>query len=65
VVTNRFQTAQAIIGKSKAVKKNKQPQSEPPGPEKSQGLMNLLRLIFLVAVLAGAWFLLDWLINGK
>jgi hypothetical protein len=40
-------------------------QKESRDPEKSQGLMNLLKLIILVAVLAGAWFLLDWLINGK
>jgi hypothetical protein len=40
-------------------------QNEPQGPEKSQGLMNILKLIILVAVLAGTWFLLDWLINGK
>jgi hypothetical protein len=40
----------------------------PPGPqrpEEGQGLLNIMKLIFLVAVLAGAWFLLDWLINGK
>ncbi len=34
-------------------------------PEKSGGYLNLLKLIFLAAVLIGAWFLLDWLINGK
>jgi hypothetical protein len=36
-----------------------------PVQEKSSGLVNILKLIFLVAVLIGAWFLLDWLINGK
>ncbi len=39
--------------------------SEPQGSEKSQGLLNILKLIFLAAVLIGAWFVLDWLINGK
>jgi hypothetical protein len=34
-------------------------------PEQSRGLFNVLKLLFLVAVLIGAWFLLDWLINGK
>jgi hypothetical protein len=37
----------------------------PEGAEKSHGLSNILRMIILVAVLAGAWFLLDWLINGR
>ncbi len=40
-------------------------QNEPQGPEESHGLLNILKLIILVAILAGAWFLLDWLINGK
>jgi hypothetical protein len=45
-------------------KDNKSP-SKPQDLEKSHGLSNILRLIILVAGLAGAWFLLDWLINGK
>ena len=32
-------------------------------PEKSHGLLNLLKLLFLVGVLVAAWFVLDWLIN--
>lgn len=36
-----------------------------PAPEKSSGFANVLKLVFLAAVLIGAWFLLDWLINGK
>ncbi|MGE5173508.1 MAG: hypothetical protein ACM3MD_06740 [Betaproteobacteria bacterium] len=45
-------------------KKSKTP-SEPQGSAKSQGLPNILKLIFLAAVLIGAWFVLDWLISGK
>jgi hypothetical protein len=33
--------------------------------EKSHGLSNIVRFIILVAGLVGAWFLLDWIINGK
>ncbi len=40
-------------------------QNTEPGQQKSQGLKNLLKILFLTAVLVGAWFLLDWLINGK
>jgi hypothetical protein len=47
------------------VEKDNQHPSEPQEPEKSHGLSNILRMIILVAGLAGAWFLLDWLINGK
>jgi hypothetical protein len=32
-------------------------------PNESRGLVNILKIAFLTAVLAGAWFLLDWLIN--
>lgn len=41
--------------------KNKPPQD----PEKSHGLTNIMRMIILLAVLVGAWFLLDKLISGK
>ena len=42
------------------------PQNEENGnPEQSRGLLNVLKLLFLAAVLVCAWFLLDWLINGK
>jgi hypothetical protein len=34
-------------------------------PEKDPGLRNIAKWIFLIAVLVAAWFLLDWLINGK
>jgi hypothetical protein len=44
---------------------SKPDQNEPQDPQESQGLSNILRLIILVALLVGAWFLLDWLINGK
>jgi hypothetical protein len=37
----------------------------PQGAEKSHGLANIVRLIILVVGLVGAWFLLDWIINGK
>lgn len=47
------------------LEKDNQTPSEPQSPEKSHGLLNILKLIFLIAVLVGAWFLLDWLINGK
>jgi hypothetical protein len=47
------------------VGKDNQRPSEPQEPEKSHGLSNILRMIILVAGLAGAWLLLDWLINGK
>jgi hypothetical protein len=47
------------------VEKDNQRPSEPQEPEKSHGLSNILRMIILVAGLAGAWLLLDWLINGK
>jgi len=40
-------------------------QNEPQDPEESHGLMNILKMIILIAGLVGAWFLLDWLINGK
>jgi len=47
------------------MKKNNQAQSEAQEPEKSHGLLNILKMIILVLILVGAWFLLDWLINGK
>jgi hypothetical protein len=47
------------------MKKDNEAQSEPQDPEKSHGLLNILKMIILIAGLAGAWFLLDWLISGK
>ena len=46
------------------MEKENQTPPEPQDDEKSHGLLNILKLIFLVVVLVGAWFLLDWLING-
>lgn len=34
-------------------------------PEKDPGFRNIAKWLLLVAILAGAWFVLDWLINGK
>ncbi len=42
--------------------------SEPENPEEPrQGslLLNIGKIIFLIAVLVAAWFVLDWLISGK
>ena len=47
------------------VEKKTQTPSGPQEPEQGHGLLNIMKRLFLVAVLAGAWFLLDWLINGK
>jgi len=47
------------------MQKNNQTPSEPQDPEKDPGLRNILKLIFLAAVLIAAWFLLDRLIFGK
>jgi len=45
--------------------KNQQAQSDVRDPEKSHGLLNIFKIIILVLILIGAWFLLDWLISGK
>jgi len=47
------------------MKKNNQTRSDSQDPERSRGLLNILKVIILIAVLVGAWFLLDWLISGK
>ena len=47
------------------MQKNNQTPAEPQGLEKDPGLRNILKLIFLAAVLVAAWFLLDRLIFGK
>lgn len=47
------------------MEKNNKTSPDFEDPEKDPGFRNVLKLIFLVAVLTGAWFLLDWLINGK
>jgi hypothetical protein len=40
-------------------------QPEPQDPEASHGYQNILKMVILIAVLVGAWILLDWLISGK
>jgi hypothetical protein len=47
------------------MKKDNQAHSDAQEPEKSHGLLNILKMIILISILVGAWFLLDWLINGK
>jgi hypothetical protein len=47
------------------MEKNKNTSPDPPNPEQDPGLRNIAKWLFLIAVLTGAWFLLDWLINGK
>jgi flagellar basal body-associated protein FliL len=47
------------------MEKNNQTPSDAQDSKKSHGLLNILKLIILVAVLVGAWFLLDWLISAK
>jgi len=55
-----------IPGLHTGLKGSDMPQNEENGnPEQSRGLLNVLKLLFLAAVLVCAWFLLDWLINGK
>ena len=40
-------------------------QKAPEAPEEGSAWQNIGKLLFLIAVLVGAWFLLDRLINGK
>ena len=47
------------------MEKNNQTSSDSQNPEKNPGYRNVLKLIILIVVLVGAWFLLDRLINGK
>jgi hypothetical protein len=47
------------------MEKNERPAPGPQDPGEGHGLANVLKLILLVSILAGAWFLLDRLINGK
>ncbi len=41
--------------------------NEPEKQEEQQGSLwlNIGKILFLVAVLVAAWFILDWLITGK
>ena len=45
------------------MKKDNRNPYEPQDPEKSHGFLNILKMIILIAIRAGAWFLLDWLMN--
>jgi hypothetical protein len=47
------------------MKKDDQKTQPDTQDDKRHGLRNILKIIFLVSVLVGAWFLLDRLINGK
>jgi hypothetical protein len=47
------------------MEKNNQTQAEPPDPEEGHGHQNIRKIILLIAILVGAWILLDWLISGK
>ena len=47
------------------MEKNSQTPSDSQNPEKDPGYRNVLKLIILIVGLVGAWYLLDWLINGK
>ncbi|HET7317877.1 MAG TPA: hypothetical protein VFK23_01955 [Nitrospirota bacterium] len=49
----------------RSVEENKQTASDSQKPEKDPGYRNVLKLIILIVVLVGAWYLLEWLINGK
>ena len=49
----------------RSMEENRQTSSDSQKPEKDPGYRNVLRLIILIAVLVGAWYLLEWLINGK
>jgi hypothetical protein len=45
--------------------KNSRTPADSQEPEKDPGFRNIAMWIFLIAVLIGAWLLLDWLINGR
>jgi len=47
------------------MEKKNQTQPDPHDPEKSRGLRNVLDVILLLAGLAAAWFLLEWLMGRK
>ncbi len=47
------------------MEKSTQSSPGPQEPEKGHGLENILKVVLLVAILVGAWFLLDRLITGK
>lgn len=43
---------------------NKEPE-KPGEPQQGNLWLNIGKIIFLIAVLVAAWFILDWLIGGK
>jgi hypothetical protein len=45
--------------------KNREASSGSKDPEKSHGFLNILQIIFLIAALVAAWFVLDWLMGSK
>ncbi|HSB34540.1 MAG TPA: hypothetical protein VLG39_08805 [Nitrospirota bacterium] len=47
------------------MEENMQTSSDSQKTEKDPGYRNVLKLIILIVVLVGAWYLLEWLINGK
>lgn len=40
-------------------------QNEPQGTEEPSAWKNIGKIIFLVAVLVAAWFVLEWLMGSK
>jgi hypothetical protein len=44
---------------------NGQSSPGPPDPKKSRGFRNILDAILLLAGLAAAWFVMDWLMGRK
>jgi|AP12_2_1047962.scaffolds.fasta_scaffold733454_1 hypothetical protein len=44
---------------------NGQSSAGPQDPKQSRGLRNILDTVLLLAGLAAAWFVMDWLMNGK
>jgi hypothetical protein len=43
----------------------KEDHNKPEEPEDVSAWRNIGRIIFLVAVLVAAWFILEWLMGGK
>jgi hypothetical protein len=55
-----------LIGRERKgeIMTNKGPE-KPEGPQQGSLWLNIAKVIFLVAVLVAAWFVLEWLIGGK
>ena len=47
------------------MKKNDTTSSGSQKPEQDPGFRNVAMWLLLIAILTGAWFLLDWLMNAK